>query len=361
MKILFSGGGTLGPVTPLLAIHETIAAAHPKAEFLWVGTKNGPERDLVEASNIGFVPIASAKFRRYISFRTLVDIAGLFVGFFQSIGIIWKENPSLCISAGGFTSVPLHWAAWLFGVPTWIHQQDVRVGLSNRLMAPIAKQITTALETSAEHFSKRKTFHLGNPVRKDITSGKKKDALALFSINDDKKPVIFAMGGGTGSMKVNQLLITAINHLEGQAEVIHLSGKERPQELVDRTQEHFDHYHPYQFFTNEMKHAYAAADIVISRGGFGSLTEIAALGKPAIIIPKPGHQEENVGFLAEEGAVLLVDERTSDGHYLANVIRELLADKQKRDDMGRQIQAKLPVAKDEDILTLVSRFVDNRS
>ena len=357
MKIFLSGGGTLGPVTPLLAMQKSIARVYPDVQFLWVGTKDGPERELVTEARIPFVPIRSGKLRRYFSLRIFFDLFGVAVGFFQSVMLVWKEDPTLCISAGGYTSVPLHLAAWLFGVPTWVHQQDVRVGLANRLMAPFAKQVTTALEINVKKFAQKKTFHLGNPVRSDLYTGSKKKAKTLFGLLTDK-PVIFATGGGTGSMKVNQMVIEALHHLEGECEVIHLSGKERPQELVERTQQHFVHYHPFVFFTDEMKHAYAAADIVISRGGFGTLTEIAALGKAAIIIPKPGHQEENVHFLAEQDAVVLVDERTSDGHYLANTIRTLLADTKKIAHMGHLLQTLLPPAKDEDITTLASRFLN---
>lgn len=359
MKIVFSGGGTLGPVTPLLAMHKQMLDAHPDATFLWVGTKQGPEKELVEKAGIPFVSIASGKWRRYITLKNF-DVLNLFVGFCQSVAIIWRENPTVCISAGGFVSVPLHIAAWFFGVPTWIHQQDVRVGLSNKLMAPFAKQITTALAQSVASFSKKKTFHLGNPVREQVLQGSKKKAQSLFSLKKSL-PVVFATGGGTGSSRVNQLVVESVHHLDGAAEIIHLSGKERPQELVERSQEHFDTYHSFQFFTHEMAHAYAAADIVIARGGFGTLTEIAALGKTAIIIPKPGHQEDNVRTLAEEGAVLLVDERTANGHFLANLLKNLLDDEKKRRQLGRQLQHMLPIAKREDMLTLLSRFVDNRS
>jgi len=158
MKIIFSGGGTLGPVTPLLAIYDIVKTAHPEAQFLWVGTKRGPERELVEQKGIRFITLSSGKFRRYLSIWNITDIVRIIIGFFQSIEIIRKESPGLCVSAGGFISTPLHWAAWFLGVPTWIHQQDVKVGLSNKLMAPFAKVITTALSKNVADFSKKKTL-----------------------------------------------------------------------------------------------------------------------------------------------------------------------------------------------------------
>lgn len=356
MKILFSGGGTLGPVTPLLAIHETIKEAYPDATFVWVGTKHGPERELVKAAGIQFRVLSSGKLRRYISVWNVVDIFRILFGFFQSLKLMFVENPDLCITAGGFVSVPVHWAAWMFGVPTWVHQQDVRVGLANRLMAPFARMITTALADSTKAFPKKKTFWLGNPVRQHVIDGDKRAALKRFGLTNEL-PIVFATGGGTGSMRVNQLIVEAVRHLKGRAQVIHLSGKERPQELVERAEKHVPHYRAYQFFTEEMKEAYAAADIVISRGGFGTITEIAALGKPAILIPKLGHQVENVRLLSDAGAVILVDEKTADGNYLAKIIRELLENTARMKRLGGRLRDMMPVAKKEDILHLVDRFL----
>ncbi len=358
MKILFSGGYTLGPVTPLLAIAEVIKQHHPDARFLWIGTKTGPERELIEARGIEFVTITTGKLRRYFSIWNITDVFKIIVGLFQALKVVWKFEPDFCVSAGGFVSVPAHLAAWIYNARSWAHQQDVIVGLANRIMAPFASIITTALESNVRHFSKRKTFWLGNPVRQDILMGDKARANKLFNLKPDL-PVVFALGGGTGSLKVNQLIVHAIQHLNGACQVIHLSGKERPQELVERAVQHFDYYQVHQFFTSEMKDAYAVADLIIARGGFGTLTEIAAWGKPAILIPKPGHQEDNVAFLEKAGAVILVDERTADGNALAHVVKDLLADDIKRKQMAIAMQKLLPVARDEDIEEIVKKLARN--
>lgn len=356
MKIILSGGGTLGPVTPLLAMHEMINGAYPDADFVWVGTKRGPERMLVEKAEIPFITLSSGKFRRYISWWNIIDIARIVIGFFQSLVIIWKEAPDLCISAGGFISVPLHSAAWLLGIPAWIHQQDVKIGLANRLMAPCAKKITTALQINQKQFSKKKTEWLGNPVRAEIFEGNKDDARTFFQLDPDM-PVVFATGGGTGSLRVNQLMIEALPELEGACQIIHLCGTERPHELIAEAAKSFPYYHVYDFLTHEMKDAYAVADIVISRGGFGTLTEAAALGKPAIIIPKPGHQEENVAFLEREGAIIFVDETTADGLHLAHTIKELLTNKVRRERLGSALHHLLPRAKGERVIEIVQELV----
>ncbi|MFH1286832.1 MAG: UDP-N-acetylglucosamine--N-acetylmuramyl-(pentapeptide) pyrophosphoryl-undecaprenol N-acetylglucosamine transferase [Candidatus Magasanikbacteria bacterium] len=356
MKIILSGGGTLGPVTPLLAIYEALTREYKDATFIWIGTKGGPEKEIVEKAGIPFIAITSGKLRRYISFWNVIDIFRIVIGFFRSIGIMFRYSPDACISAGGYVSVPLHWAAWLFGVPSWIHQQDVQVGLSNRFMAPFARIITTSLESQMKLFPKRKVKWIGNPVRNEILSGSKDRAMELFDLKEDL-PIIFATGGGTGSLRVNQMIVEAVGHLKGHAQIIHLTGKERPQELAEKAQKHFDYYQVHQFFSEEMKHAYAAADIVISRGGFGTLSELAALSKPAILIPKHGHQVQNVSFLAEAGAVEVVDETTKDGNYLARLVKDLISDKNRMITLGSTLNKTMPLATETKIVGILKSIL----
>lgn len=356
MKVLFSGGGTLGPVTPLLAIKDAIISKYPDATFAWVGTKTGPEKDIVAMHGIAFSTITSGKLRRYISPINIIDMVKVGIGFFQACKMMLKHDPDICITAGGFVSVPIHLAAWLFGVKTWVHQQDVVPGLANAIMARFATVVTTALEVSAKQFPKRKTVWMGNPVRKEIFRGSFDSAVERFDL-EPTLPVVFATGGGTGSMRVNQLITEAVQHLKGYAQVIHLSGKERPQELVERAVKHFDYYQVHQFFTKEMPDAYAAADIVVSRGGFGTITELAALGKVAILIPKPGHQVENVKFLTESGAAILVNEEIADGNFLAKTIRQLLENERKMEQMSATLKQMLPIASEEKILGVVEKLI----
>lgn len=356
MKIIFSGGGTLGPVTPLLAMKEAIEKAYPDAEFLWIGTVSGPERELVEGQGIRFITLSSGKLRRYFSLLNFLDMARLIVGFFQSIGILVKEKPDVCISVGGFVSVPLHYAAALFRIPTWIHQQDIQVGLANRLMSVCAKVITVVTTEQKHSFSDKKTFVLGNPVRHELFSGSKQKAKELFGITSSL-PVIFVTGGGTGSQAVNSFIVEALPQLEGECEVIHLSGKERSSELTQGAAALYPFYHTYPFFTFEMKHAYALCDIVVSRGGFGSLSELSALKKVAILIPKPGHQEQNVAFLKKSNAVITLDERTDNGLVLAQNIKELLHDSELRIRLAAHLHTLLPPARAEIIVEILQKVV----
>ncbi|MEK7623695.1 MAG: UDP-N-acetylglucosamine--N-acetylmuramyl-(pentapeptide) pyrophosphoryl-undecaprenol N-acetylglucosamine transferase [Patescibacteria group bacterium] len=343
MKIIFSGGGTLGPVTPLLAIHESIKEAYPDASIVWVGTALGPEKALVHKQGIRFVTISSGKFRRYLSPWNLTDILRIIIGFFQSLVLLWKEDPDCCISAGGFISVPLHTAAWLLGIPTWIHVQDVRPGLAIEFMAPLARLITVSLKENVKKFPKRKVVWLGNPVRRSVFSGSRDAGIKRFDL-DSALPTVFVLGGGTGSLRVNQLFAEALGHIAGSCNIIHLSGKERPHEMIDRAATIFPHYHTYQFFTDEMADAYAVADVVVARAGFGTLAELALLKKAAILIPKGGHQEENVDMLIRSNAALSLNEKAANGYELAQMIKKLLIDAGKRKQLGDRLHELLPAA-----------------
>ncbi|OGH88612.1 MAG: hypothetical protein A3J93_00740 [Candidatus Magasanikbacteria bacterium RIFOXYC2_FULL_42_28] len=357
MKIILSGGGTLGPVVPLLAIAEIYKRHNSGAEFIWVGTKNGPEKELVKESGLSFYTIIAGKWRRYFSLWNIIDIFKIILAFFNSLFFLWQEKPDLLISGGGFVSVPLHWAGWLLGIPTWIHQQDVVPGLANRLMARAADKITTALQETVSKFPAHKTQWLGNPARDltcDVAQGRKQFGLSATG------PVIFALGGGTGSMTVNKLIMESVGGWPRDYEVIHLIGRERPAELNERAVNVFSNYHVYKFFTSEMSSAYAAADVVVARAGFATITELAALKKAAILIPMNGtHQEENVKKLSSQNAVLALDETHDSGLKLTQMVKELINNPDKRASLGQRLHEVLPIAKPEQVIKIIEELVAN--
>ena len=358
IKIVYSGGGTLGPVTPLIGIHNILTKKFDENySGIWIGTKEGIEEKLVTEYQIPYVAIAAGKLRRYISVWNMSDLIKIFFGFFQAFFLLIKEKPTLCISAGGFVSVPVHYAAWILGIPTWIHQQDVQIGLANKLMTPIAQKITTVLKEQTKNFPLTKTFWLGNPVRSDVCTGDKNVAQKFFKLKSNI-PVVLVTGGGTGSQRINELIIESIQHLDGDCQMIHLSGKERPHERVVHAEKLYaEYYQTQQFLGAEMKLAYAIADVVICRGGFGTLSELASLKKAVIVIPKPGHQMENAQLLHHFGAVILVDEETADGNFLAKIIKDLLVDKTRIKNLGEKLHEILPSAEPENIVAIVKELV----
>ncbi|MFH1292330.1 MAG: UDP-N-acetylglucosamine--N-acetylmuramyl-(pentapeptide) pyrophosphoryl-undecaprenol N-acetylglucosamine transferase [bacterium] len=355
MKILLSGGGTLGPVSPLLAIYEIYHRHNSTCKFIWVGTSTGPERDIVELYGLHFYTISSGKLRRYFSLWNLIDVFKVLIAFFQSLVLLVQEKPSLLVSAGGFVSVPLHWAAFVLGIPTWIHQQDTRVGLANKLMAGVAKKITTALNGSVKFFNKNKTEWAGNPVR-DLSVKSKADSLRQLSL-PDQCPIIFAFGGGTGSDKINSLIIESLQHLPSDWQIVHLTGKDRSGKHAKEIKKSFPNYHPYVFFGNEMKHAYAVADVVVGRGGFVTMSELASLSKPAILIPMSDtHQEENVKTLAKNESAIILDEKKANGLNIAYAVKELINKPDLAKHLGSNLHSVLPPAKKEKIVEIIEEM-----
>ena len=169
MKLLFTGGGTLGSVMPLLAVLEELKLRDPGLDFLWVGTGKGPEKQIVETGGAHFKSIISTKLRRYFDARNFFAPFFIVLAFFQSFFLLRKERPSIVVSAGGFVGLPLIWAAWCQKIPILIHQEDAIPGLANRLAAPFAKKITVTFPKSADAYPKNKTAILGNPVRAEIS------------------------------------------------------------------------------------------------------------------------------------------------------------------------------------------------
>jgi UDP-N-acetylglucosamine--N-acetylmuramyl-(pentapeptide) pyrophosphoryl-undecaprenol N-acetylglucosamine transferase len=309
---------------------------------------------MVEKRGIRFVAIPSGKIRRYFSLKNISDFYRIYRGYVVAKKILHKFQPDICITAGGFVSVPLHFAAKRLGIATWVHQQDLRMGFANKLMIPFAQVFTVALEQNINVFPGKSAEWIGNLVREEILHGDAERARARFGIAAGR-PVLFALGGGTGSTTVNRIVAEAVPHLVDVCDILHLAGRERPKDLCEKTAEHFSHYHFFDYFDGEMADAYALADVVVCRAGFGTLTELSALRKSVILVPDAGHQEDNAKLFSEAGAAVVVDERVVDGNYLANTVRELLVDTQARQKMAVNWQNVLPITIAETVARILRR------
>ncbi len=321
--IVLTGGGTLGPVTTLLAIAPFLKKQGYVLQ--WVGTRNGPERAIVEAAGIPFTSIVAPKFRRYFSWRHLLVPCELILGCVQAFRYLSLHKPAAIVSAGGFVSVPVVWMGWLLKIPSVIHQQDVRLGLANMLMATFASRITVTFQDSARFFSKAKTVWTGNPVR-DLQPTT--NAIVL----DSTVPTVLIFGGGTGAQAINTLVSAALCEY---ANVIHLTG-------IGKTAVAITHprYHRFDLLKEEMKEALAKADVVVCRAGLGTLTELAALGKPAIVIPMPRtHQEYNAAVLRDAEAAVVCDQRVLTPETFTQEVRSLLYNTQKCEELKQNISA----------------------
>lgn len=330
MKILLSGGGTMGSVSPLIALYLELRKYDPQLSCLFVGGQTGPERVAVESYGIRFRTIRSGRFRRYLTWQNLLDPLNVVAGFFQSLWLLLRKRPDVVVIAGSFVGVPVAWAAWLLHVPVIIHQQDIIAGLANKLMANVARKITLSFEISKKDFSSKKTVLTGNPVKAELYQCHH-DAGTLFGL-DLEMPTVLIMGGGTGAQNINTLVERSITRLAQLCQVIHISGKGKKINVAH------DNYYQFEFLTKEMTDALCAADLVVARAGISTLSELVVVAKPAIIIPiADSHQEANAHYFQNHNAVVKLDERglTPDG--FADMIEEVLRDKDRCASLSQNI------------------------
>ena len=350
----------MGSVIPLIAIAEQLKQKQPNINCLWIGTKSGPEQPVVRNYNIDFKAIPSGKWRRYFDPQNFIDIVKIIAGFFISLFVLKKYKPDMIISAGGFVAVPVVWAGWLLAVPSLIHQQDVRPGLANKLCAWCAGKITVCFPESAKYFNHKKTAVVGNPVRGSLKNLNTKtlNHLSTKTLNhsntealdhsdvkehgqlkldtNSKWPVVLITGGGRGALKINEIAEESLSELTKFCQIIHITGKNKKQETGNRKQA-IKNYHQFDFLIDTAP-ALLAADLVVSRAGMGTLTEIAFLGKPAIIIPIPNSQQaDNAKYFLNKQAVEVLDQSELDTDIFVSKIKSLLNDPAKMKQLSENI------------------------
>lgn len=367
MRIIFSGGGTLGSVMPLIAVYQELKKKHADWQFLWIGTKNGPEKEIAQNYGLEYHSIAAAKWRRYFSWRNFIGGFAFLAAFIQSCRLIKSIQPDLLISAGGFVSVPLHLAAWFLNKKTIIHQEDILVGLSNRVMSWTANFITTAFEQNVKDFPKDKTIYLGNPVRPGLLGGAKEQAISHFHLDSDLLTILI-LGGGTGALSLNKLIACTISQFIEHGQIIHMTGagKEvtvpcfhgRPADKLLK-----ERYHPVAFLDEEiLRHALAAADLVITRAGMSALSELSVLGKPVVLVPLPNSpQLANAEYFSQRGGAPIFYEDKSNTLDFVNEIRRLLSDGRERLMIGHKLQKIMPKEAREKMCLMIEEIANQKS
>jgi UDP-N-acetylglucosamine--N-acetylmuramyl-(pentapeptide) pyrophosphoryl-undecaprenol N-acetylglucosamine transferase len=351
-KILLTGGGTGGSVTPLLAVADKLPEDGDGYEFLWVGGKEGVEKDMAKDKEMQFQGIPAGKLRRYFSLANFIDPFKILAGFFYSLFIILKQKPDLIISAGSFVSVPVIWAGWICRTPIIIHQQDVRPGLANKLMAPFADKITVTFEKSLADYG-RKAVWTGNPTKNFSEDGKDDP----FSDIPDDLPVVLIVGGGTGALALNNLTEKSLDKLLKVYQVIHVAGKNKPsKENIEKK----EGYYRYSFLKHsDMLKAIQKADIVVSRAGLGFLTEISYNLKPAILIPMPdSHQEDNARLFEENKAAVVLNQNKITVDDLVREIDKLINSKRLRDQLSDNIGEMIKKNGTENISEIIKELIE---
>lgn len=352
----------MGSVSPLLALAEVFHEVRGAAvdTFFWIGTLQGPERHVVELEQIPFQGISSAKLRRYASFANFIDVFRFVRGYQEARNILKHFKPDIVLTAGGYVSVPVARAAHQLKIPYFVHQQDILPGLANRIMAKHATRITIAFPGSLEHFPKAKTILTGNPVRQAVLHGSKTKAREIFGFHD-RVPVILCMGGGTGAVALNQFIVQSLVSLTQRYQILHLTGvaKEIPfEQLPVLPPFQRIRYKQYSFLEEDMKHAYALADLIICRAGISTATELVYLGKPAIIIPIPGsHQVANAEWFYKQNAIVMLDQKTLTSSRLITSIDALFDHPIELSTLSHNIKTMMKLDAGRRIVNEVQRVV----
>src|SRR4030042_6375163 len=285
MRIVLTGGGTGGHIFPIIAVAKKIREIFKDkdkddTEFLFLGPRGKLEEEAMRGEFIPTRNIFSGKLRRYFSFWHFVDILKFPIGFLQSLWHLLIFMPDVIFAKGGYASVPVVLAGWIYRIPILIHESDITPGLANQLSSRFAKIVAVSYPGAANFFNPVKVVVTGNPIRDELTQGSREEARKVFFLGPDKK-IILVMGGSQGALAINEAIVHILAKLLARYEIIHITGREQYEKVIHEAgvlgikANHGD-YHVYPFLKEEISHALSAADLVISRAGASAATEIAA-------------------------------------------------------------------------------------
>ncbi len=340
MKILFTGGGSAGHIFPLLAVIRELKKSGPgDLQLFYVGPKDNFTKDLMVKEGVTMKIIAASKMRRYFSLWNVVDFFKFPLSLAQAFYHVFTISPDLIFSKGGYGSLPVTMVGRVLLTPIFLHESDIIPGLANRISSKFALEVFTAFPVERiSLFPPEKMIAVGNPIRQEIMQGRKENAQKAFNLAGGR-PVILLMGGSQGAAKLNDTLLVVLSDMLKDFEVIHQTGEAHFKQVKAEAETVLrdfsgDYYHPLPFINEEqMALAYAVCDLIVSRAGAGSIFEIAATGKPSIIIPlssaAQNHQVKNAYAFGETGASLVMEESNFTPYFFLEQIRNLLADKKR--------------------------------
>lgn len=320
-RIVLTGGGTAGHVTPNIALL-------PKLKDLgydihYIGSYNGIEKKLIEACDIPYYGISSGKLRRYFDPKNFSDPFKVLKGFSEASKLLKELQPDVVFSKGGFVSVPVVIAAGRRKIPVVIHESDMTPGLANKLSFPSASKVCCNFPETMAHLPKGKAVLTGSPIREELLTGNREKALAFTGLSGTK-PVLLIIGGSLGSVVVNEAVRSVLPKLLERFDVIHLCGKGK----LDQTLTALNGYVQYEYISEELKDLFALSDIVISRAGANSICEFLALRKPSLLIPlsaaaSRGDQILNARSFERQGYAAVLEEEELNGETLLQALQTL--------------------------------------
>lgn len=338
-RFILSGGGTGGHIYPAIAIADELKRRHEDAEFLFVGAKGKMEMEKVPAAGYKIEGLWISGLQRKLTLKNVLFPIKVIVSLIRARKIVKQFKPDVVVGTGGYASGPLLKAAANRGIPCLLQEQNSYAGITNKLLAGKAKKICVAYDGMERYFPEGKIVKTGNPVRADLVNSEanREDAVKTIGLDDDR-PVLLIIGGSLGARRINQLVakeLPLFNELGVQ--LLWQSGKLYYEEYQKFESESVK-VRPY---INEMSQAYAAADIIISRAGAGSVSELCLAGKPVIFIPSPNvaedHQTKNAKALEEKRAALVLRESDLEADF-ENTFKGLVASPEMQKELGKNIK-----------------------
>ncbi len=367
MKVLLAGGGTAGHINPALAIAGYIKSKRPDTEFLFIGNRGGMEQRLVPQAGFEIKSITISGFKRSFSPKSIVEnvktVTRTFTSSREAKKIIAEFKPDICIGTGGYVSGPVIRTAAKMGVPCIIHEQNAYPGVTNKMLAKSVRKVMLAVPDAKKYFENADCVVTGNPVRGDILTADKVKSRQELGLDD--RPVILSFGGSLGARKINEAVadIVARSGKDGKYQHIHAYGKYGDwfpdlvkEKGADVSKSDNLDIRPY---IDNMPTCMAAADLVICRAGAITLSEIQAMGKPAILIPSPNvaenHQYHNAMALVNAGAAEIIEESELTGELLTQKADKMLVSPEKLNEISEKSRKMAITDANERIYSVVKK------
>lgn len=336
-KIVLTGGGTAGHVTPNIALLPRLKELG--YEVSYIGSYDGIEKKLITDFDIPYYGIATGKLRRYLDVKNLTDPFRVIKGFGEARKYLKKIHPDIVFSKGGFVSVPVVRAAATLHIPCIIHESDMTPGLANKMCIPVAQKVCCNFPETVTMLPKDKAVLTGSPIREELTKGDRIAALDMCNFTANK-PVIMVIGGSLGAASVNQAVRDALPRLLQDFQVVHICGKDK----IDNMLLHTEGYVQFEYVKAELKDLFAMADVVISRAGANSICELLALKKPNLLVPlsassSRGDQILNAKSFESQGYSMVISDDDLSPDLLVEKVTELYFTRQTfLDAMGKSHQ-----------------------
>ena len=358
-KFIISGGGTGGHIYPAISISNELKLRYPNSKIVFVGARDRMEMQIVPKHGFEIIGLWISGFTRSLSLKNFIFPIKLLASLLRSLFIIKNNKPDVVIGTGGFASGPILYIASLFGIPTLIQEQNSYPGITNKILAKRASKICVAYDNLDRFFDKNKLILTGNPVRSDLQN------LAIDSVGaalnfglEENKKTLLIIGGSNGSREINKLIFNNLNLFESlNIQLLWQCGKiyfEQYKNLNNNK-----NIKVYDFI-DKMNLAYEVADIIISRAGASSISELCIVGKPVIFLPSPNvaedHQSKNALSLVNNKAALMIEEKNMNKDF-KNSFSELINDSELQNELSRNIKKQAKINATRDIVNEIEKLL----